>query len=46
MKPAGRGFVTIKFLLENLSSGGEGEFRESLSEFAIFHVPIAENNKY
>lgn len=43
MKPAGRGFVTIKFLLEDLSSGREGEFREGLSEFAVFQVP--DNNK-
>ena len=32
----GRGSVTIEFLLEDLSLGREGEFRESLSLYLLF----------
>lgn len=32
----GRGSVTIKFFLEDLSLGREGEFRESLSLYLLF----------
>ena len=38
--------MTTEFLLEVLSLGREGEFRKSLSAFAIFHVPTAQNNQY
>ena len=35
MKLPGRGFMTIEFLLEDLSLGRYGEFRESLPALAV-----------
>ena len=44
----GKGLMTIEFLLEALSVGRQGTFRESPSHptFAPFQAPTAQNNQY
>lgn len=46
MKLLGSAFVTIKFLLEDVSFGREREFRESICQFLHFQMPTSQNSQY
>lgn len=46
IKLPGSGFITTGFLLEDLSLGNKGKFRESLSAFAVFECLQFTINQY